>query len=116
MTFYLMNSAVITEEGLYSYSILSPTHPLFISFLKAGEENKWSDEYISALGYEETAEAIFIITGIKPPVNRIQIKMKPKDEAFVFRLTLRPDPSKKGELSKEFILANCEVGWLRRIE
>jgi len=104
---YLLNSAVISEEGLYEYRKISL------------EESKlWlsSGEVCSAIGYEETANAILLLTGYKPEVKRVEVRMKKGDEALVFRLTKRvKDPKQKGELSKEYVLSNYEFGILRRV-
>lgn len=64
------------------------------------------------------------------PVSRKTIQMKcewndeqeeyESDETLVFRLIFpsgfRPDSTKKGNLGEDFILKNCELGILRRIE
>jgi len=109
---YLLNSAVITSEGVYSYRI--------INLDKAKE---WLKDYdwISTIGYEQTALALKEITGIQIPVVRKTIMMKVDDEALVFRLVFPPgtkriDPKQKGKLSKKFILNNCEIGLLKRIK
>lgn len=104
---YLLNSAVITSYGEYSY------HPLSL------DEGK---EYLgygfqSTIGYPQTAEALSLLTGCEIPVNRKQIKMDRGDSALVFRLTCRlDDPALKGKLSTEFVLKNYELGILVRIK
>jgi len=109
--FYILNSAVITAPGLFRYRHIS-----------IDEARKWLDlhDWVSTIGYEETAKALQKITKVIIPVNRKVIEMQPGDEALVFRLVFpsgyRPDPGEKGQLSEEFILANCEIGLLKRLE
>lgn len=103
---YILNSAVITTPGKYSYKLITAEEAK--EFLKKGE-------FLSTLGYIETAQALFAITGINVPVNRQQIKMKKGDEALVFRLTCRLDDSTlKGCLTPEFVLQNSEIGILKK--
>jgi hypothetical protein len=108
---YLLNSAVITAPGLYKYELLDDID----------EAKDWlsKQEWKSTIGYPETAQALSEITGISIPCNRETIKMGMGEEALVFRLIFpqgyRPDPAKKGNMGKEFILKNCEIGLLRRL-
>ncbi|NOY58945.1 MAG: DUF1874 domain-containing protein [Calditrichaeota bacterium] len=108
MAYYILNSAVITTPGNYIY--------LHININEARrwlKENPWE----STLGYEETAKALEMLVGIKIPVNRKLIKMKPGDEALVFRLTRRlDDPAIKGSVGIDFIIENCEIGILKRLK
>lgn len=108
---YILNSAVITAPGEYYYRIISK------------EELKlWFEKpelFISTIGYEETADALSLLAGFPIPVNRTQIKMVKGDEALVFRLVFPPgtprvNPSNKGTLSKEFVIANSEIGILEK--
>jgi len=108
---YILNSAVITSEGVYEYRLIT-----------LDEMKHWlkNNDWVSTIGYEQTAESIEELTGIKVPVDRKIIKMEVGDEALVFRLvfpkgTKRIDPKQKGQLSKEFILENCEMGILKRL-
>jgi hypothetical protein len=105
---YILNSAVITSPGMYEYN-----------FITVEEMKKWLEagDWVSTIGYEETAKALQELTGIKIPVNRQQIKMKQGDEALIFRLTCRLDnPQLKGYLTTEFIKNNCEIGILKKIK
>ncbi|MCX7957436.1 MAG: YddF family protein [Deltaproteobacteria bacterium] len=105
---YILNSAVITEEGLYKYNKIS-----------LEDARKWlmESEFISAIGYKETSDAIEILTGVRVDVNRIQVRLNKGDEALIFRITKRvTDPNMKGELSKEYVLNNYEFGLLIRLE
>ena len=71
----------------------------------------------STIGYEETAHALEMITGVPIPVNREQIKMRPWDEALIFRLTKRIEQTElKGQVGLQFIRDNSEFGILKRIQ
>lgn len=106
---YVLNSAVITTPGMYSYHLIDQE-----------KAQKWlaDGNFESTIGYQETCDALEIISGVKVPMNRKQIRMQPADEALVFRLTgfRLGDPTMKGKLTKEFVLKNCELGILRKEE
>jgi len=109
MVRYILNSAVITSPGIYTYEIIS-----------VGEMIRWlgnGRRCVSCIGYPETIEAFRIVTGIEIPLNRQTIKMEVGDEALVFRLTSRvADPTQKGGVGLDIILKNLEVGILKRIQ
>lgn len=103
---YLLNSAVVTTPGSYRYKYISVEE--FKKLLSAGVQ--------SYIGYEETTEAIKILTGVVVPTNRGTIRMYKGDKAVIFRLTSRvADPTKKGEVGVEEILNNCEIGLLEKL-
>lgn len=105
---YILNSAVITTQGIYEYQLIFP-----------GEAKQWLQEgnWESTIGYEETAIALKQITNVEIPMNRKQIKMEKGDEALVFRLTKRlAAPELKGEIGLQTILENCEIGILRKLQ
>lgn len=104
---YLLSSAVITSEGLYSYQLVT------LDFAQ-----KWlrESDFESYVGYQETADVIERFTGVKVKVNRGYAKMNEGDEALVFRLTFRVgDPSTKGKLGKENLMEYLEIGLLKKI-
>ncbi len=108
MKTYLLNSAVITAFGTFEYEQVT-----------IEQAKSWLNHstWESTIGYPETAEALQQITNWKIPVNRKQIIMLPGDEALVFRLTKRLElPEMKGRQGVETILANCELGLLRRLK
>lgn len=110
---YILNSAVITAPGLYKYKLISPE--------RAQQFLLQQGELLSTIGYQETADALSLITGCEIPVNRKIIQMEPGDWALVFRLKLRPGDDRlkvqmKGQEGIPFILNNCEIGLLHRIE
>ncbi|MBT9175363.1 MAG: hypothetical protein DDT22_01038 [candidate division WS2 bacterium] len=106
---FILNSAVITTEGVYSYKLLSTE-----------QAKQWLEQgdFITTIGYEETCQAFFVLFGVKLQMNRTLIKMQKDDEALVFRLKVRlNDPSLKGELNNlNFLLENIEIGLLQKLE
>jgi hypothetical protein len=107
---YILNSAVVTSPGRYEYRLIDVAQAT--AWLAYGG---WQ----STIGYAETAAALSELTGIEIPVNRAMIRMRPGDQALVFRLSLPPgsnrfDPSTKGGLGREFILQHAEIGMLKR--
>ena len=74
MSNYLLNSPVITSPGTYEYKII-----------KLNEMIVWmkTREWISTIGYPETASALTELTGITVQANRIEIKMSAGDEGLV---------------------------------
>jgi hypothetical protein len=84
MTVYILNSPVITSYGVYSY------RPIGIEEAK----ELLSNGFISAIGHEPTAKFLSQILQIQIPVNRVQIKMEPKDKAIVIRLLKRVEEGK----------------------
>ena len=103
---WILNSAVITAPGTYTYTLIS-----------LDEMRAWLDRgpYQSTIGYKETAQALAELSGRPIPVDRRMIKMAAGDEALVFRLTCRlDDPRLKGQMGPDFVRDNCEIGILRR--
>jgi hypothetical protein len=107
MARYILNSAVITAPGRYSYRLVG-----------IEEAKAWVScgDFVSAIGYAETAQALASILGVQIPVQRIEVRMEPGDEALVFRLRVRPEPSTKGNLGQDFLAQNTEIGLLVREE
>ena len=105
---YILNSAVITTPGSYSYTLID---------VKVAQKWLAENNYLSTIGYQETCDALETITGVKVPLNRALTKMQKGDEALIFRLKNRlNDPNLKGKLTKEFVLKNCEIGILIKLE
>ena len=109
MARYILNSAVITTFGRWTYIQLTPE-----------QAGNWleADEFESTIRYQETALALEYLTGVHIPVNAFTCQMRQSDEALVFRLVLPPGSpriatSDKGKLSVEFISKNCEIGLLK---
>jgi hypothetical protein len=75
---------------------------------------------VSTIGYAETASVLSALAGIPIPVNRVQIRMEPGDEALVFRVVLPPgsprlDPQNKGQIAALIAAQAWEIGVLRRL-
>ncbi|MCX7641218.1 MAG: YddF family protein [Elusimicrobiales bacterium] len=105
---YILNSAVITSPGVYEYKIID-----------INEVKEWlkQGEVMNTIGYEETIKAFNELFGTNLVVNRKMVKMETGDEALVFRLTCRlDDVNLKGNLTKEFVLQNCEIGLLKKLK
>ena len=105
---YILNSAVITAPGAYTYALVSDDEAC--AWLDAGP-------YVSTIGYAETAQAFTALLGrtVEHDVGRRQIRMERDDEALVLRLTSRlPDPAAKGAVGVEWIQSHAEMGVLRR--
>jgi hypothetical protein len=104
---YLLNSAVITSEGEYSYRRIGIDEAK--RFVSTGP-------WVSYIGYIETAEALSTLLGVPIPVHRGTVQMAVGDLALVFRLVFpsgyRPDPAQKGKLGVDFIRENMELGIL----
>jgi hypothetical protein len=109
---YILNSAVITAPGIYTYELIGPE--------KARDWFGDGSDVLSTIGYEETALALSEILGRPVPVNRVTVKMQPGDEALVFRLVLPPgspriDPKDKGQIAKHVKAGHWELGLLVRV-
>ena len=106
---YILNSAVITAPGTYTYRLIG-----------RNEARAWTQApFESAIGYDQTAEALTELLGVPVAVNRIFVDMEAGDEALVFRLKLphgspRIDPGDKGRLSNALIAGHFELGLLYR--
>lgn len=88
---YLINSSVITSDGLYSLDTIGAVQ--FVSELK-------ETDFISTIGYQETADLVADMIGKPVPVSREQITMKTGDVAYVVKLKYRiNDPKTKGQVS-----------------
>ena len=107
MTRYILNSAVLTSPGRYSYRLV-----------RVEEARAWAGrgDFISAIGYAETAEVLSAVLGVEVPAQRIEVRMAPGDEALVFRLKTRPSPDSKGHLGVDQVAQNAELGLLVREE
>lgn len=104
MMMYLMNSAVMPAGcyGLYTYQ------PATLEDLRAVVRG----EYVSAIGYPQNADLIERWTGIRPPVQRIEVDFQPGDRALVMRLKTRvANPATKGAPVSEDP-ADWEFAWV----
>ena len=105
---YLLNSAVLTSPGSYTYRMVNS------SFARA-----WlSRPYVSAIGYDTTADALRTLLDVeRPAVQRYAVKMHNGEEALVFRLKLRAtDPNiKRSVFDVDWVMKHSEIGLLTRI-
>ncbi|MBX6770898.1 MAG: DUF1874 domain-containing protein [Chloroflexi bacterium] len=88
---YLLNSAVITRPGRYTYRLID-----------LAEAREWlaRGPVASRVGYPETADFIHQALGVRVPLSREASAMEPGDEALVVRLKYRvADPSLKGRVA-----------------
>lgn len=89
---YLMNSAVMPAEryGLYRYS---PATLEDLRSVVTGQHGPWK----SAIGYPQNCDLIERWTGIRPPLQRIEVLLQTGDRALVMRLRQRvANPATKG--------------------
>ena len=103
---YLLNSAVIPNDGDYSYKKIS-----------IEEASKWlaKDKFVSIVGYKETCQAIRELFGYDLKSCRTKVNLLINDECLVVRLTCRlEDARNKGKLGKDFIINHLELGLLIR--
>jgi hypothetical protein len=101
---------VLSGYGIYSYRRC--TVPEAKRWLEAGP-------FESAIGYDETAQALSELTGVLVPKNRRRLPIGRGDEALVFRIvgpdgSWRPDRSEKGRLGVAYVKAHRELGFLTR--
>jgi hypothetical protein len=99
MKVYLLNSAVMTQEGVYTYKKISKEE--FISFVKffAG-----MGKLVSYIGYEQNAKLIRDWAGVEVEVNRKQLEnLNDGDLMLVMKLKYRVEnPATKGaEVSED---------------
>lgn len=107
---YILNSAVITSEGLYRYRLLS--RPQAVEWLASGRPVR------STIRYQETCDAFALMFGVEVEPNAENVTMQEGDEALVFRLTRRVTEGMKGRLGVAQVLqeGNYEIGLLVREE
>ncbi len=90
----LLNTAILTTEGLYKISDISLSDARLIVW-----EN--SDNLDSAIGHESTAKIMSELLDIEIPMNRQNFQQMSGQKAIVFKLNGRPEEGKI--LSKEDI-------------
>lgn len=109
---YILNSAVLTAFGSYSYDAMDREGAQY--WLSRGH-------YQSTIVYLETAEALSALLGVPIVADRRTITMAAGDEALVFRLALPPgsagiNPSDKGQILRHVQRGHWELGLLRRTD
>lgn len=104
MTCWILNSAVLTSWGDYSYVKIT---------CEEARELLRSDVYLSAIGHAATAAVLSEQLGVHVQFNRIQISMEVGDKAIVFRI--RDRLMENASLSHaELIALPSEFGILTR--
>lgn len=108
---FILSSAVITAPGTYRYR-----------HINLEQARQWIEAapFHSTIRYVETARALSALVGRKIGTRNETVKMKPGDEALVFRLVFPPGTrglptDKKGKVSVEYILDHCELGILESV-
>lgn len=105
---YLLNSAVLTSPGEYNYRLVDINQA--VAWLLDGE-------FVSAIRYDQTAEALSMITGVDIPTRDTTLVMEAGDEALVFRLVFPPGTPRvpqglKGSVDPEWLRSHSELGVL----
>jgi len=106
--FAIMNSAMVPNEGVFSYQNL--TREQARQWLTAHAQNA-----ASFVGYPQTADHVTVLAGQpgwRCGLSRDKVTLAPGDEAFICKLAFRvKDPRSKGQPQSE----DWEYGLLRRI-
>lgn len=91
MTKWLLNSAVIAAGAYGAYEYAPATAEDLREFMRDGQ-------YVSRIGYPETAQVIAVLSGLPAPeISRETSEMQVGDEAMIVRLRYRiGDPRTKG--------------------
>ncbi len=103
----ILNSAVIPQPGVYEYRYLSVEEAQ--DWLKNGP-------YQSSLRYDETADAMEKLLGVRPVVVRRVAHLPRGDEALESRLKMSVSAAHKLKLTSDQIAENAEIGLLTRIK
>jgi len=100
-TIYVLNSPILTSEGVYRYTEISK---------EEAKEILSKNKYVSAIGHEATAKMLTQLLGLKIDTNRISITMQTDDKAIVFRILTRLP---EGKILTEEELKNIDYAfWL----
>lgn len=102
----LLNSPVITAEGLFRYRRIS---------LEEARSLVSGVEIRSAIGHSDTAKLVARLLSIDCPKARIEIRQEAGERALVFRLSARPATTSELSLD-EVERIGFEWGLLERLE
>ena len=103
----MLNSAVCSTDGVYHFKTIDIEEAVY--WLGLGP-------YDCYLGYIEIARLLRDLTGFKMRMRRENIRMKPGDEALVYRLMgFRPKMEAKGHLDPVEALASSKFGLLTKL-
>lgn len=93
MVVRLLNSAMIPAEGYYKATKISKEE--FVAILRANRNN-----FVSSIGYPETARYIEQISGVPVPISREPTVIEDGDQILVCKLAYRvQNPALKGRLA-----------------
>jgi len=101
---YIINSPVLTDFGTYTYTPCSVEDVRNILY-----QNEW----LSAIGYEATAQLLSELFGMKIPCNRIDIRQGLNDTLVVFKPLKRLEAGKIYS-AKEIEDIGYEFGLLKK--
>jgi hypothetical protein len=109
MNRWLLNSAVITAAGTWTYEIIQEEDA------RVWLRRHAPDGLVSRIGYDATADRVAELAGIpswRPTISREASVLEVGDEALVVRLPYRvPDPAAKATHAPQA----WEYGILRRV-
>ncbi len=107
MTTYILNAAVITNYGIFTYEELQ---------LGEVRQKLKNNAIICAIGHESTAKLFSIITGYEVTPNRIQVKMVNGDHAIVFWMNKRLPEGYIVTTIEELSEIGFSFGWLSMVK
>jgi len=84
-TLGILNTSILTSEGTFTLKSIT---------LEQAQTLISSNEILSAVGHQSTAEILTELLGIEIPVNRIQFTQEDGQQALVFKLNGRPPEGK----------------------
>jgi len=91
---YLMNSAVMPNEGKYDCKYVNQK-----TFIKAFHKiYDKSGTFVNCVGYEQTAKHLTELLGVDVPMNRVNVSLNSGDIMLVCKLETRvANPETKGQ-------------------
>ncbi len=113
MTFYLLNSPILTTYGKFTFEKIDVSQACEI--IQKTIDQEGADAIVSAIGHESTARLLSQLLDHPIPANRIAITMTTGDQAVVIRLTQRL-PEGKILGNEELKSIPFELGLLTCIE
>ncbi|NUM32738.1 MAG: DUF1874 domain-containing protein [Bacteroidetes bacterium] len=106
-TLFLLNSSVITNEGIFSYKIINEEQAHLIY-------NNNKNNTINAIGHQAMIDIASRVLNVKLNTQRLKVKMNKGDGALVFKLSERLPITKELKIN-EFDISSLEIGLIVRI-